>query len=75
MHLLELQEDSSVAKYCVKIAQHLASVQDYEVRGDGWRVGCFQPQLLRIQKIRPVEKEKGEKKREMWGNYTGKSRS
>lgn len=34
MHLLELQEDSSVATYCVKIAQHFASMQEYEVRGD-----------------------------------------
>uniref|UniRef100_H3CIP1 Intraflagellar transport protein 172 homolog n=2 Tax=Tetraodon nigroviridis TaxID=99883 RepID=H3CIP1_TETNG len=30
VHLLELQEDSSVATYCTKIAQHFASTQEYE---------------------------------------------
>lgn len=34
VHLLELQEDSLVATYCVKIAQHYAAVQEYEVRED-----------------------------------------
>lgn len=32
VHILELQEDSSAGKYYVKIAQHYASMQDYEVR-------------------------------------------
>lgn len=31
VHILELQNDSSAAKFYVKIAQHYASVQDYEV--------------------------------------------
>lgn len=31
VHILELQDDSSAAKFYVKIAQHYASVQDYEV--------------------------------------------
>uniref|UniRef100_A0A3P9PZB4 Intraflagellar transport 172 n=1 Tax=Poecilia reticulata TaxID=8081 RepID=A0A3P9PZB4_POERE len=31
VHILELQEDASAEKYYVKIAQHYASVQDYEV--------------------------------------------
>lgn len=31
VHIMELQEDSSAAKFYVKIAQHYASVQDYEV--------------------------------------------
>uniref|UniRef100_A0A3B3Z6D5 Intraflagellar transport protein 172 homolog n=1 Tax=Poecilia mexicana TaxID=48701 RepID=A0A3B3Z6D5_9TELE len=31
VHILELQEDPSAEKYYVKIAQHYASVQDYEV--------------------------------------------
>ncbi|XP_031717380.1 intraflagellar transport protein 172 homolog isoform X2 [Anarrhichthys ocellatus] len=31
VHILELQEDSSAGKYYVKIAQHYASMQDYEV--------------------------------------------
>ncbi|XP_076011253.1 intraflagellar transport protein 172 homolog [Genypterus blacodes] len=31
VHILELQEDSSAGKYYVKIAQHYASVKDYEV--------------------------------------------
>lgn len=35
VHILELQEDSSAAKYYVKIAQHYASMQDYEVRKEG----------------------------------------
>lgn len=34
VHILELQEDSSAAKYYVKIAQYYASVQDYEVSED-----------------------------------------
>lgn len=34
VHILELQEDPSAEKYYVKIAQHYASVQDYEVRGE-----------------------------------------
>ncbi|XP_034555797.1 intraflagellar transport protein 172 homolog [Notolabrus celidotus] len=31
VHILELQEDSSAGKYYLKIAQHYASMQDYEV--------------------------------------------
>ncbi|KAA8582872.1 hypothetical protein FQN60_015418, partial [Etheostoma spectabile] len=31
VHILELQEDSSAGKYYVKIAQHYASMQDYEL--------------------------------------------
>ncbi|KAG7280372.1 hypothetical protein CRUP_022200 [Coryphaenoides rupestris] len=31
VHILELQEDSSFGKYYLKIAQHYASVQDYQV--------------------------------------------
>ncbi|XP_056873005.1 intraflagellar transport protein 172 homolog [Takifugu flavidus] len=31
VHLLELQEDSLVATYCVKIAQHYAAMQEYEM--------------------------------------------
>ncbi|XP_030200601.1 intraflagellar transport protein 172 homolog [Gadus morhua] len=31
VHLLELQEDQSFGKYYLKIAQHYASVQDYQV--------------------------------------------
>nr|XP_046228660.1 intraflagellar transport protein 172 homolog isoform X2 [Scatophagus argus] len=31
VHILELQEDSSAGKYYMKIAQHYASIQDYEV--------------------------------------------
>ncbi|KAM3602576.1 uncharacterized protein V6R79_006682 [Siganus canaliculatus] len=31
VHILELQEDSSVSKYYVKIAQYYASLQDYEL--------------------------------------------
>ncbi|XP_030627149.1 intraflagellar transport protein 172 homolog [Chanos chanos] len=40
VHILELQEDSSVGQYYLKIAQHYASIQEYEiaerlfVRGD-----------------------------------------
>ena len=33
VHLLELQEDQSFGKYYLKIAQHYASVQDYQVEG------------------------------------------
>ena len=33
VHLLELQEDQSFGKYYLKIAQHYASVQDYQVPG------------------------------------------
>lgn len=32
VHILELQDDSAAAKFYFKIAQHYASVQDYEVR-------------------------------------------
>uniref|UniRef100_A0A665WJI3 Intraflagellar transport 172 n=1 Tax=Echeneis naucrates TaxID=173247 RepID=A0A665WJI3_ECHNA len=32
VHILELQEDPSAAKYYMKIAQHYASMQDYKVR-------------------------------------------
>ena len=32
LYILEQQEDSSVGKYYVKIAQYYASVQEYEVR-------------------------------------------
>ncbi|XP_010779362.1 intraflagellar transport protein 172 homolog, partial [Notothenia coriiceps] len=35
VHILELQEDPSAGKYYVKIAQHYASMQEYEVRGEG----------------------------------------
>ena len=35
VHLLELQEDQSFGKYYLKIAQHYASVQDYQVPGQG----------------------------------------
>ncbi|XP_069028434.1 intraflagellar transport protein 172 homolog [Embiotoca jacksoni] len=31
VHILEMQEDSAAGKYYVKIAQHYASMQDYEV--------------------------------------------
>lgn len=31
MHILELQEDAAAGKYYLKIAQHYASMQDYEV--------------------------------------------
>ncbi|XP_056150499.1 intraflagellar transport protein 172 homolog [Lampris incognitus] len=31
IHILELQEDTSAARYCRKIAQHYASIQDYKV--------------------------------------------
>ncbi|MEQ2157738.1 hypothetical protein GOODEAATRI_004899 [Goodea atripinnis] len=31
VHILELQEDASAEKFYVKIAQHYASIQDYEV--------------------------------------------
>ncbi|XP_072318787.1 intraflagellar transport protein 172 homolog [Eucyclogobius newberryi] len=31
VHILELQDDSAAAKYYVKIAQHYASVQEYQV--------------------------------------------
>lgn len=39
VHILELQEDSSAAKYYVKIAQYYASMQDYEVREEGAKYG------------------------------------
>lgn len=44
VHILELQEDSSAAKYYVKIAQYYASMQDYEVREElrnGRRTGVL----------------------------------
>lgn len=35
VYILELQEDRSGGKYYLKVAQHYASVQDYEVGADG----------------------------------------
>lgn len=32
LHIAELQEDKSAAKYYLKIARHYASLQEYEVR-------------------------------------------
>ncbi|XP_058274743.1 intraflagellar transport protein 172 homolog [Hemibagrus wyckioides] len=31
LHIVELQEDKASAKYCLKIAQHYASLEEYEV--------------------------------------------
>lgn len=41
VHILELQEDPSAAKYYVKIAQHYASMQEYEVRRANIRSAKF----------------------------------
>lgn len=50
VHILELQEDSSSAKYYVKIAQHYASMPDYEVRDRRTEVGGKEENLNEKQK-------------------------
>lgn len=51
MHILELQEDSSAAKYYVKIAQHYASMQEYEVRKQGEKHGGKGGKRTELQEI------------------------
>lgn len=41
LHIVELQEDKSSAKYYLKIAQHYASLQEYEVKKALMDVTCF----------------------------------